>query len=266
MASTAQAADGVVTSGVTLRAGPDSGFPAVVALRPMSAVEIHGCIDGWNWCDITAADFRGWVPGDVLLVLHENRRVALVEVAPVIGIPVVSFNIGYWDIHYRNRPFYAQKNRFVNFTVKTRIIDRDDRRDVRRDRDDRRDVNRDRDQDRRDVRERDMKRDGDMKRDVRERDMQREGDMKREAVTPEDRKRDGQRGTTDRRMEEDGKARGAAPRTGAPEPGFAPKAGETPKTGTMPRTGNTPNAGSPPTTGTPKANQPVENEGRERRQ
>src|SRR5687767_12719418 len=109
MASAAQAADGVVTVGVTMRAGPDPAFPPIVALRPMSPVEIHGCIDGWDWCDISAAAARGWVPGEVLAVMHENRRVRIVEVAPRIGIPVIAFNIGYWDQHYRGRPFYVQK-------------------------------------------------------------------------------------------------------------------------------------------------------------
>ena len=41
-----------LTAGVHLRAGPDIFFPSVMILPPGAAVQVFGCEQGFNWCDV----------------------------------------------------------------------------------------------------------------------------------------------------------------------------------------------------------------------
>jgi len=50
-----------VTAGVHLRAGPDIFFPSVMILPPGAAVQVFGCEQGFNWCDVQFGLNRGWV-------------------------------------------------------------------------------------------------------------------------------------------------------------------------------------------------------------
>ena len=59
--SAALAAPGMVTTNVGLRAGPGDGFPVVDRIPGGSHVNIHGCLKGDAWCDVSWSDDRGWV-------------------------------------------------------------------------------------------------------------------------------------------------------------------------------------------------------------
>ena len=152
--SLANAAAGFATTDVNLRAGPGVDYPVVTTIYAGAPVEIHGCLSDWGWCDTSFGGARGWVAGDYLQAIYQDRRVIVREYAPTIGVPVVSFSFGYWDTHYRNRPFYRDRD-----TWRARWERRDDRRDRIEDRiedrvEDRRDDRQDARQDRReDVRE-----------------------------------------------------------------------------------------------------------------
>src|SRR5579863_7493688 len=114
-AETALAADGFVTGDVELRAGPDPDYPSVAMLSDGTSVSIMGCVDNWSWCDVATGPDRGWVPGDFLQEEYQGQRVFVPEYAAVIGIPVVTFTFAaYWDAHYRQRPFYAERERYVH--------------------------------------------------------------------------------------------------------------------------------------------------------
>jgi len=114
----ASAAQGWVVADISLQAGPDAAYPSIVQLRAGTPVSIHGCIDGWTWCDVSIGDDAGWVPGTFLEEDYGGQRVVVIDYGPRIGIPVVAFSLGvYWEHHYHSRPFYAQRQEWVSRSI-----------------------------------------------------------------------------------------------------------------------------------------------------
>lgn len=106
----ASARPGFVTTSLNLRAGPGTSFPVVDTLPTGAAVNIHGCLAGYTWCDIGWRGERGWVAGRYLDFVYRGRRVLLPEYAVEVGFPIVAFSVGtYWGHYYRNRPFYHRR-------------------------------------------------------------------------------------------------------------------------------------------------------------
>lgn len=132
-ATAAAAYTGIVTKNVNLRAGPDNDYPIVAKIRRNSAVEIYGCVYGWRWCDIAAGPYRGWIRGDFLYARRYGRNVQIIEAGPAVNVPIISFNFGYWDTHYRTRNFYRERATWERRHPTERHDDRYDRRDDRRD-------------------------------------------------------------------------------------------------------------------------------------
>jgi len=107
----AHAAEGYVTGNVNLRAGPDAGYPLISVIPAGTGVEVQGCTEGWEWCDVIAYGNRGWVAGNYVEYVYQDRPVLLPSYGARIGIPIISFSIGtYWDRYYRTRPFYSQRH------------------------------------------------------------------------------------------------------------------------------------------------------------
>jgi len=103
----------VTTDSTELRAGPALDFPVVDRIPSDVRVEVHGCVRGYRWCDVSWRDARGWVPGQELAYLYQNRRVAIVEYGPRIGLPVIAFSFDtYWDRYYRGRSWYGERTRW----------------------------------------------------------------------------------------------------------------------------------------------------------
>jgi len=91
-----------------VRAGPDRAYPLVAQLGPGSPVRVMGCLDDWTWCDVAFDDNRGWVYGPFLLYGVPDDRVSLYTYGPSLGIAIIGFSLGgYWDEHYRQRPWYS---------------------------------------------------------------------------------------------------------------------------------------------------------------
>jgi uncharacterized protein YraI len=117
----AHAADGYVTGNVTLRAGPAPDYPLIALIPAGTEVDVQGCTDGWEWCDVIAYGNRGWIAGNYVEYEYENQPVLLPAYGAQIGIPIVTFVIGsYWDNHYRNRPFYRERSRWYRRPIEHR--------------------------------------------------------------------------------------------------------------------------------------------------
>lgn len=109
----ASALSAVTASATNLRAGPAFDFPVVDRLPADVRVNVHGCVRGYRWCDISWRDARGWAPGEELAYLYQGRRVTVVEYGPRIGLPVVGFAFDtYWDRYYRGRVWYGERARW----------------------------------------------------------------------------------------------------------------------------------------------------------
>ncbi|HEY8682178.1 MAG TPA: SH3 domain-containing protein [Rhodanobacter sp.] len=117
----AHAADGYVTGNVTMRAGPDPSYPLIDEIPAGTEVDVQGCTEGWEWCDVISYNNRGWVAGNYIQYDYDNQRVLLPSYGAEIGIPIVSFVIGdYWNHYYRDRPFYNQRERWYRRPIMRR--------------------------------------------------------------------------------------------------------------------------------------------------
>jgi uncharacterized protein YraI len=114
--SAALAAPGMVTTSVGLRAGPGDGFPVVDRIPGGSHVNIHGCLRGDAWCDVSWSDDRGWVSSDELQWLYRSHYVYLSDYYDDIDVPVVPFVLGtYWSTYYVGRPFFHRRAHFDRY-------------------------------------------------------------------------------------------------------------------------------------------------------
>jgi uncharacterized protein YraI len=122
----ASAANAFATGNVNLRAGPSTQYPVVITVAVNAPVNLHGCLGGYSWCDVSYGGTRGWVSGKYLETVYQDERVLVPAYATRVNVPVISFSFGsYWDNNYRGRSFYRDRDRWD---------DRRDRREVRQDR------------------------------------------------------------------------------------------------------------------------------------
>jgi uncharacterized protein YraI len=109
----AQAQEGYVMVNLNMRAAPDSDYPLITTLEAGSPISVLGCIDDYEWCDVSAYGERGWVSGDYIEYDYQDRRVPLYGYGAQFGVPIISFVIGdYWGSHYNHRPFYRNRDRW----------------------------------------------------------------------------------------------------------------------------------------------------------
>lgn len=89
---------------VNLRTGPDVVFPVVTRLDSDDMAQVQGCLADFTWCDVVAGRQRGWVSAKYLRNVFRNRTA------------VITFSVEeYWDAHYRNRNWYADKAAWVGW-------------------------------------------------------------------------------------------------------------------------------------------------------
>lgn len=106
----ASAADGFALSSGLVRAGPATDYPVVGRIGAGEPLVVYGCTARYGWCDVSAADDRGWFPGRRIALERDGRRVALPTVAGLLGLSIVGFSLGdYWGTHYRHRPWYEDR-------------------------------------------------------------------------------------------------------------------------------------------------------------
>ncbi|MBR0818299.1 SH3 domain-containing protein [Bradyrhizobium liaoningense] len=112
----ALAAPGIVTVSTGLRAGPGTGFPLVDRVPEGARVNIHGCLRGNAWCDVSFSDDRGWVSSQYLEYLYRNHYVYLPDYADQIDVPIAPFVLtSYWSNYYEGRPFYRRHAYWNNY-------------------------------------------------------------------------------------------------------------------------------------------------------
>jgi uncharacterized protein YraI len=109
----------VTTHGVNMRAGPDVSYPQVAFLGRGVTVDVVGCVEGWQWCDVVAGPNRGWVSAAYLSYNNYYNQPTIIGYGgPALGIPLISFSIGpYWDSYYRARPWYHNRSYWYNHRI-----------------------------------------------------------------------------------------------------------------------------------------------------
>lgn len=104
----------VVSRQVHLRAGPGPSYPVVAVLIPGTPVEVLGCLPNYAWCDVEVDVRRGWVHGVYLEAYARDDHSRLPDVGALLGIAIIGFALHeYWHDHYRERPFYGQRDRWA---------------------------------------------------------------------------------------------------------------------------------------------------------
>jgi uncharacterized protein YraI len=112
----ALAAPGMVTASVGLRAGPGPGFPMVDRIPAGARVDVHGCLKGNAWCDVSFSDDRGWVSAQYLEYLYRNHYVYLPDYVDEVDVAVVPFVLSsYWSDYYSGRPWYHRRAYWNNY-------------------------------------------------------------------------------------------------------------------------------------------------------
>ena len=100
---------------VHLRAGPAPDYPVVVILPPNTQISVEGCISGYTWCDVVAGPNRGWIYAANIVYPYQGANVPILTYGAAIGFGIITFNLGnYWDIHYRSRPWYPQRQEWIH--------------------------------------------------------------------------------------------------------------------------------------------------------
>ena len=102
------------TTAVNLRAGPDADYPLVRWVPEGSAVEVHGCLGDFQWCDVEVYGDRGWMHANYLVYPYRSADVPIITYGAIIGLPILGFSIDYWDHHYQRRPWYGDRSRWAN--------------------------------------------------------------------------------------------------------------------------------------------------------
>lgn len=106
----AVAQETVVTVDLNMRAGPSTAFPVVDVLEESTPVDVHGCLSGYSWCDVSTDANRGWVSGAYLTYAVRGSYVPLFQYVSEMDVPIIGFTVGsYWDSYYRNRPWYSER-------------------------------------------------------------------------------------------------------------------------------------------------------------
>lgn len=95
-----------------MRAGPGPDFPVIAQVVGGSRVNVIGCIEGYEWCDSVVQGYRGWISATRLEFPYAGRRVAVPRHYASFGAPIIGFDFGYWDRHYRGRTFFRDRDRW----------------------------------------------------------------------------------------------------------------------------------------------------------
>jgi uncharacterized protein YraI len=105
-----------VMATVHLRAGPATDYPAFAVLGPGTPLEVYGCEENYEWCDVQAGPNRGWVDGAYLQMSSGGQSMIVADSGVVLAVPIVTFVLDtYWGSYYRGRPWYARRAHYYPY-------------------------------------------------------------------------------------------------------------------------------------------------------
>ena len=81
-----------VTTDLNLRAGPGSTYEIRGVIPADASVEITGCIEGYNWCEVSYDGQTGFAYGEYLDVMAGDAPVAVPQAATQVEINTVTFD------------------------------------------------------------------------------------------------------------------------------------------------------------------------------
>ena len=112
---TAGAQNAYTARSLGLHAGPDRSYPLVAQVDEGMPLEVHGCLDGWSWCDVSAEGNRGWMYGGGIYFDYNGGTDWLYSYGPQVGVPVITFSVdSYWGSYYQGRPWYGQRETWAH--------------------------------------------------------------------------------------------------------------------------------------------------------
>ena len=93
---------------LNLRVGPGTQYGVIDVIPRGDPVDVLGCLAEFEWCDVEWYGLRGWVSARYLV--QPGTTVYLPQVAPRIGVPIITFSFGaYHDRYYRDRPWHRER-------------------------------------------------------------------------------------------------------------------------------------------------------------
>ena len=111
----AQGRPALTATEVDLRAGPAHDYPVVTVLPRSFPLSVLGCLEDFSWCDVLAEGNRGWLYAGHISYPWQGSQVPLIDYGPAAGIGVLGFVVyDYWGHHYRNRPWYRDRDRWAH--------------------------------------------------------------------------------------------------------------------------------------------------------
>jgi uncharacterized protein YraI len=111
----ASAQNAYTARSMNLRAGPDRDYPAVAQLDEGTPLDVHGCLDGWSWCDVSVEGNRGWLYGGGIYFEENGNDVWLYSYGPQVSLPIITFSVDtYWGQYYQGRPWYGQREQWAH--------------------------------------------------------------------------------------------------------------------------------------------------------
>lgn len=111
----ASAQNAYTSKPMNVRAGPNRDYPLVAQVDAGAPLDVHGCLDGWSWCDVSFDGNRGWMYGGGISFDYNGGRVPLYSYGPQLGLPIITFSLGtYWGQYYTGRPWYAQRTTWAH--------------------------------------------------------------------------------------------------------------------------------------------------------
>lgn len=84
------------TANVNMRTGPSTSYPVVTVLPQNASLTANGCNASYTWCDVSYAQYRGWVSASyIYATTGGNTVIVSSSTAPTLGVAVINYNQTY---------------------------------------------------------------------------------------------------------------------------------------------------------------------------